>query len=70
MVVEDTGFGAVLPVGEGLLAYSTLEEAAAAIRAVEADYTRHATAARAIAEAYFDSDAVLGRLLEEVWRGD
>ena len=70
VVVEDTGFGAVLPVGEGLLAFNTLEEAVAAIRAVEADYARHATAARAIAETYFDSDAVLARLLEEVWRGD
>jgi hypothetical protein len=68
VVVEDTGFGETLPVGEGLLAFSTVDEAVAAIRAVEADYTRHARAARAIAEAYFDSDVVLAQILEEAWR--
>jgi glycosyltransferase involved in cell wall biosynthesis len=65
VVVQDTGFGAALPVGEGILPFRTLEDAAEAIRAVEGDYVRHAKAARAIAEEYFDSDRVLSRLLEE-----
>jgi hypothetical protein len=65
VVVQDTGFGTVIPVGEGLLAFRTVEEAAAAIDGVECHYARHAQAARAIAEEYFDSDRVLTRLIEE-----
>lgn len=65
VVVQDTGFGGVLPVGHGIVAFDTLPEAADAIRAVEANYDRHARAAREIAEAYFDSGTVLARLLDE-----
>jgi glycosyltransferase involved in cell wall biosynthesis len=65
VVVQDTSFSATLPVGEGLLPFTTLAEAVAAIHEVEAHYPRHARAARALAEEYFDSDKVLTRLLEE-----
>jgi len=65
VVVQDTGFRQVLPVGEGLLAFTSVEEAVAAIREVEADYPRHARAAREIAEAYFDAGKVLTRLLDD-----
>jgi hypothetical protein len=65
-LVQDTGFGRNLPVGEGLLAFRTVEEAAAGARAIARDYDRHCRAARALAEAYFDSDKVLGRFLDEV----
>jgi hypothetical protein len=65
VVVQDTGFSTVLPVGEGILPFKTMEEAVAAIREVEAHYTRHAKAARAIAEAYFDSGKVLTQLIDE-----
>jgi hypothetical protein len=70
VIVQDTGFDAVLPVGEGIVPFRTLEEAIVAIREVEAHYTQHAKAARAIAEAYFDSDKVLTRLIEEAMRCD
>jgi hypothetical protein len=65
VVVQDTGFSKVLPVGDGILPFTTPDEAAAGIRAVERDYDRHSRAARAVAEEWFDSDAVLGRLVEE-----
>jgi hypothetical protein len=65
-LVQDTGFGRHLPVGEGLLAFRTLDEAVAGADAIERDYPRHCAAARAIAEEYFDSDKVLTRLLHEV----
>lgn len=64
-VVQETGFSRRLPVGEGLLAFRTLDEAAAAVESVAADYERHRREARAIAAACFDSDLVLGRLLED-----
>jgi hypothetical protein len=64
VVVQDTGFSRVLPVGKGVVSFNTLEEAEAGIREVEGNYNRHARAARDIAEAYFDSDKVLNRLLD------
>lgn len=66
VVVQDTGFGTALPVGEGLLAYDTLGEAAACVESVADDYPRHSRAARELAEARFDSDVVLGRMIEEL----
>jgi hypothetical protein len=54
-------------VGEGLLAFTTPDEAVAAVQEVERDYARHARSARALAEAYFDADKVLTRLLEEAF---
>jgi hypothetical protein len=65
VVVQDTGFSTVLPVGEGILPFKTMEETVAAIREVEAHYARHAKAARAIAEEYFDSGKVLTQLIDE-----
>jgi hypothetical protein len=66
VVAQDTGFPRYLPTGAGLLAFTTAEEAAAALDAVSADYDRHARAARALAEDLFDSRAVLTRLLDRV----
>jgi glycosyltransferase involved in cell wall biosynthesis len=63
VVALDTGFGARLPTGEGLLVFTDVETAADAIRAVERDLPRHAAAARGIAEEHLDSDRVLSRLL-------
>jgi hypothetical protein len=65
VLVQDTGFRSNYPVGEGLLAFRTMEEAVAGAERIARDYAEHGRAARAIAEAYFDSDRVLGRLLEE-----
>jgi hypothetical protein len=66
VVVQDTGFGDRFPVGRGLLAFSTLDEAVAAAENVLLDYEAHAEAARGLAERHFDSDVVLGRLLAEI----
>jgi hypothetical protein len=64
-VVQDTGFGSVLPAGEGLFAFDTIDEAAAAIEAIDTDYDRHARAAAELAREYFDAEVVLGRLLAD-----
>jgi len=66
VITEDTGFGCALPTGEGLFAFRSADQALAAIEAVNADYERHSRGARAIAEAYFDSDKVLARMLSEL----
>jgi hypothetical protein len=65
VLVQDTGFARDLPVGEGLLAFRTVEEAVVGAQAIVGDYDRHARAARAIAEEHFDSDKVLTTLLED-----
>jgi hypothetical protein len=65
VVLQDTGFSSVLPVGEGIFSFTTMTEAADAIKEVEANYSHHAAAARQIAEEYFDSRKVLDRLIEE-----
>ena len=65
-LVQDTGFGRSLPVGEGLVPFSNLDEAARGAAAIGADYEAHCQAARRIAEDYFDSDLVLARLLDEL----
>jgi hypothetical protein len=65
VVTQDTGFGSVLPTGRGLFGFSTLDEAAAAIEAINADYQCHSRAASELARAYFDSDLVLTRLLKD-----
>jgi hypothetical protein len=68
-VVQDTGFSEFLPTGSGLLAFSDPGGAAEALAAVEADYPRHAEAARAVALRYFSSDVVLADLLTRIGLG-
>lgn len=69
VIVQDTGFGTVLPTGEGLFAFNTTDEAVAAFETVESDYGRHSRAARAIAEEYFRAETVLTALLEDLAAG-
>jgi hypothetical protein len=66
VLAQDTGLGDVLPTGEGLLTFTTVEEAAGAARAIECDYVRHARAARRLAEECFDSSKVLGSLMRKL----
>jgi hypothetical protein len=66
VLAQETGFSRHYPTGEGLLAYSTLEEAVAGVEEIARRPDWHARAARALAEQYFDSDKVLGRLLQEL----
>jgi hypothetical protein len=67
VIVQNTGFDSILPAGEGLLAFSHVEEAAEAIAEVERDYARHSRAARGLAAEYFDASKVLSRLLDEAY---
>ena len=66
VIAQDTGFGTVLPTGEGLFAFNSADEALAAIDAVEGDYARHSRAARRIAEEYFGAETVLSTLLGDL----
>lgn len=66
VITQNTGFPNIIPTGEGLFAFSTEEEALAAIDAVAADYSRHAKGAKAVAREYFDTEIVLSELLRVV----
>jgi hypothetical protein len=63
-IVQHTGPSRLLPDAEGLLRFTDLDGAVAAVRAVEADYGHHAAAARALAERHFDAAKVVRHLLE------
>jgi hypothetical protein len=66
VVTQDTGFSSILPTGAGLFAFSTTDEAAQAIEAIQADYARHSEAALQLARDYFSHEVVLSQLLAEV----
>jgi len=68
-VIQDTGFSRLFPCGAGVVAFSTLEGAAAGLEKIEADYPRHRNEARAFAEAHFACERVLGDLLTRVGVG-
>jgi hypothetical protein len=63
-VVEHTGPSRILPEAEGLLRFRDMDEAVAAIEAVESDYDRHRRLARELAEEHFDGEKVVRRVLE------
>jgi hypothetical protein len=69
-LVQDTGFGRNYPMGEGLVGFRTMDEAVAGVDRIARDYPGHCRAARAIAEDYFDSNRVLGRLVDEIGLAD
>jgi hypothetical protein len=64
VIAQSTGYESVLPTGVGLLSFATVEEAAAAVRAVEADPVKHARRAREIAESCLSHRVVLPALLD------
>ena len=66
VVTQDTGFSNVLPTGAGLFAVADVEQAAAAVEEINADYRRHCEAARAIAAEHFEARSVAARLLAEL----
>jgi GT2 family glycosyltransferase len=66
VITQETGFGNVLPSGAGLFGFESPDEALAAVEEIDADYTRHASAAREIAREYFSHEVVLGKLLDDL----
>ena len=63
VLAQDTGLERLYPTDEGLLTFTTPEEALAGVEELSRDYAHQAQAARAVAVEYFDSDKVLSQLL-------
>ena len=65
VILQDTGFSELLPCGEGLFAWRTMDDIVTAVETINRDYAKHCRAARRVAAECFDSDKVLGALLRE-----
>jgi hypothetical protein len=65
VVMQETGFSAHLPCGQGLFAVKTVDEAADAIAEIRGDYGRHSAAARDLARSGLDATKVLAKLLRK-----
>jgi hypothetical protein len=63
-LVQDTGQADTLPVGEGLLTFSTPDEAVARAQELVGGHDRHRAAARRLAEEHFAPERALAPLLE------
>jgi len=70
VIVQDTGFAPGIPAGEGVLMFRTSDEAVAAIDRLQTDQDRHVRAASEIAREYFNSDMVLGHLIDRAMSSD
>jgi hypothetical protein len=66
VLAQDTGWPSLYRAGEGLMSFTTLEQAEAGARSIAGDYTRHSRAARALAEEHFDAKKILARLLAKL----
>jgi hypothetical protein len=65
-IVQDTAFDCSLPIGEGLFAFNSPADVLSAFDAVQADYPRHARAARRIAERHLRAETVLAELIADL----
>jgi hypothetical protein len=64
VLAQDTGYSENLPTDEGLIPFTTLDEAVAGAREIRQDWQTHSRAAREIAGEHFDSNKVLERMLD------
>ena len=69
VIVQDTGLSAHYPIGEAIVPFRDVDEAAAGLAAVEQKYRRHCAAAREVAAGAFDAGTVLRRLLADAGLG-
>jgi hypothetical protein len=61
---QDTGYTDWLDVDYGVLPFSDMDSLLSALDRLDADYERHAAAARQIAEEHFEAQKVIGEMLD------
>ena len=66
VIAQDTGFSTRVPTGQGLLSFSDVDGAVAAVEEVTGALGRHQHAARELAAEYFDARKVLTSVLDAV----
>ena len=67
VIVQDTGFSNVIDSGHGVYAFTDMNTAMAAIETVLTDQPKARAGALDVANAYFDSNRVLARLLDDAF---
>jgi hypothetical protein len=67
VIMQDTGFSDWLPTGEGVLAFSTVDEGLACIERVNSRYSANCRTARELAEEIFSYKVVLPAMLDSIW---
>jgi len=65
VLVQETGYSDWLHPCPGVVPFTTADEAVAGVRELTVDYRAHCSAARGVAEEYFDARKVLPGLLED-----
>ena len=66
VIAQSTGFERVLPTGEGLFAFRTMDEVLRAVDQIESDYPRACRAARGVAESHLEATSVCRKFLADV----
>lgn len=66
VITQETGFSNILPTGEGLFGFSSVDDIRCAVDAINADYERHCRGALNIARECFDYRVVLPRMLDDL----
>jgi hypothetical protein len=66
VIAQSTGFENMLPTGQGLFAFRTMDDVLGAIDTIETDYAKAARAARAVAEDYLDSRKVCAKFVKDI----
>jgi GT2 family glycosyltransferase len=66
VITQETGFSNILPTGQGLFAFSEMEEIVQALASIDSAYEHHRRAAAAVAQEYFRYDVVLSQLLADL----
>jgi hypothetical protein len=64
VLAQSTGFERYIPIGRGLLSFSTIEEAIEGIDTINYEYEAHCRAAREFADEFLDHKKVLPNMLE------
>jgi hypothetical protein len=64
VLVQDTGFSSWMRTGDGVIPFTSTDEAVEGLREINGNLARHSQAAVEIAAEYFDSVRVLGSLLK------
>lgn len=66
VITQNTGFGSVLPTGEGLFAFNTMDEIISALEDIQSNYPRHSRAASDIAQEFFRAEHVLKKVIDDL----
>jgi hypothetical protein len=66
VVLQDNGWSEHLTAGEGVFAVNCLDEAVAAIHAINDDYPKHCRRSKEIVHDCLDATKVVGKVLERI----